>query len=94
MDSKRKFRFKLAGHLGMTVSELETRMHVIELEEWYEYSLEEPLISDRLELMLAQVISSLAGIPSFEAMITLSEDDKKRERQRQLNLKISQSLGA
>jgi hypothetical protein len=88
MDNNRKFRFKLASHLGMTVNELEERMTHKELLEWQEYALEEPLMSDRTEMMLAQVISSLSSIPAFEAMITLSDKDKATERQKALIAKI------
>jgi len=94
MDSNRLFKFKLASHLGMTVKELEDRMTMNEFNEWLEYASLEPLLPDRLEMMLAQVVSSMAGIPAFEAMISLSDNDKEAQRQTALNNKIRESIGS
>ena len=93
MDKRRKFRFKLAGHLGKTVAQLEEEMTYNEFNEWYEYSLEEQLIADRLEMKLAQVVSSMAGISPVEAMVSLSKEDKDAQAQKDLHAKIKASIG-
>ncbi len=49
----RRFLLRLAGHLGMTVQELETRMDVRELHEWAATASREPLGLERLELLVA-----------------------------------------
>lgn len=82
MDKKRKFKFKLASHLGMTVSELENRMTHNEFMEWIEYSESEPLLNDRIELMLAQLTSTLIRVNGGKAtandlLVTLTKEDKE-----------------
>lgn len=84
MDYKRKFRFKLAGHLGMTVRELEQRMTIKEFNEWFEYSQDEPLMADRLEMMMAQLASLQSGKPSFEHLVSLNDETKKSLKQKKL----------
>ena len=61
----------------MTVKQLEDTMLKREYAEWKEYAAKEPLISDRLELMLGKVISSLSGLPPYEVMVTTTEYDKE-----------------
>ena len=82
MDKKRKFKFKLAGHLGMTVSELEARMTHNEFMEWQKYAQEEPFLADRNEMMIAQLTSALLRVNGGKStpndlMVTLSKEDKE-----------------
>lgn len=93
MDKKRKFKFKLAGHLGMTVSQLENTMSHKEFMEWQEYAIQEPLLSDRVELMLAQLTSTLIRVNGGKAtandmMITLTKEDKQALHINEANSKI------
>ena len=92
MDSKRKFKFKLAGHLGMTVKELEQRMTYKELNEWIEYAKDEPLIADRLEMMLAQVVSTASGKPAFEHLVSLSNEDKESLAHNKMNTDFTKDM--
>lgn len=77
MDSNRKFKFKLASHLGMTVRELEKTMLNKEFVEWQEYAKEEPLLADRVEMMLAQVASTQSGKSPIEHMVSIANETKK-----------------
>ena len=93
MDKKRRFKFKLASHLGMTVSELENRMSQKEFIEWQEYLALEPTTSDRNEFMIAQLTSALIRVNGGKAtahdlMISLSKEDKQAIKIHEANSKI------
>jgi hypothetical protein len=49
MDEARRFRFRLALTLGMTVAELEAKMSVKELDEWAQYYALEPFGEERAD---------------------------------------------
>lgn len=93
-----RFSFKLAGHLGMTVSELEETMTAREFYQWIEYAEIEPLLSDRMEIMLAQLTSLMYNVNSkkakgtMEFLISFSEDDKKLHKQKKTESDLKEFL--
>ena len=95
-----RFSFKLASHLGMTVSELDERMTAREFYQWMEYSNIEPLMSDRIEIMVAQLTSLMYNVnakkskDTMEFLISLSEDDKKSHKQQKTERDLKHFLGS
>ncbi len=97
MTLDRKFLFKLCSHLGYkTVAELEHTMSYKELLEWIEYSKEEPLLPDRVELQLARLTEILyrtnvseTDLTAVDFMPSISDEikDESREKVKQERLK-------
>lgn len=92
MDFRTKFKFKLASHLGMTVRHLEQTMLNSEFVQWFEYAKNEPLLPDRIELMLAQVASIQSGKPSIDFMVSVSQDDKKIIKHKQMEKDLTNTI--
>lgn len=60
-DEKRRFLFKLAGHLGKTVGELEATMSASELSEWLAYDRLDPIGGYRGDIQAATIAASMGG---------------------------------
>lgn len=71
----------------MTIAELDERMTAREFFQWMEYAREEPLQSDRIELMLAQLMSLTYNVNAkdtkapMDFFVSLSEEEKKAQKQ-------------
>lgn len=70
----------------MTVNRLEDEMSAREFFEWVEYSNEEPLLNDRIEIMLAQLtaltnnIHSKKKLKPVDFLVSMSNEKKKAHK--------------
>lgn len=67
----RRFAFVLAGHLGMTVGELERRMLAAEFMEWGAFADLDPFGSHREDWRSAQICTVLAN--AFGAKVDVTD---------------------
>ena len=94
MNDHRRLLFKVASHLHCSVAQIENNMSFNELQEWAEYLRDKPSMVDRVEVQLA-VLSALTynmnakdKLSYSDFMISLSEDDRRLIKQRELESKI------
>jgi len=90
MTERRKFLFKLSAHLGKSVGEIENTMSNKEFNEWIEYSEIEPLLPDRLELMIARLTEMYSKAhfkqktSVLDYMLSIGKDQKEFIKHRML----------
>lgn len=71
----RRFLLRLAGHLGMTVRDLEDTMDMRELLEWASIAKKGPLGIERLEWLIAQLCAMTYNAHRPKHARTASPDD-------------------
>jgi len=89
------FLHDLASHLGKTLEEI-NEMPYSEFKSWYEYSLIKPFNTN--EIMIAQLTSLLHNINSKKPistmgfMVSISEQLKKEEAQKDMEKRLMEEL--
>ncbi len=94
MTERRKNIFKVAAHLGMTVGVFENTTSEKEFKEWIEYIEIEPLLPDRLELMIARLTEMYSAAhfkqktSVLDYILSMTKDQKEFIKHNQLINKL------
>ncbi len=99
------FTFTLAGHLGMTVAELESKMSTSEFFKWIEYFKDKPptmnTLLERMEIQELQMAQLLAmthnanakrPIKPMEFIYSIDNEEKAKIKQEQLQKDLMRDL--